>query len=175
MEPSTILYVILTVILGALVAIWRELRITNHATRARRSIDRVILPLSTGVTVKSSHSAQIEARPNEAFKPDRLFVSAAGTSGGAANWVINDIKIGGKSIFLQHGDIPGDMFATNAVDGFVSFRAAEPGQTVLVIVTYIGSNESGVPFFASMVGPSVKKRAPRQRRRAKALVEAAAI
>jgi len=88
---------------------------------------------------------------------------------------VNDIKIASKSIFLQSGDIPGDMFATKSVDMFVSFRQAAPGQDVVVVVTYIGMNKEGCPFFASMVGASVKVKLPRQRRRAKKLIEAAAV
>ena len=109
--------------------------------------------MSTGVAILPTQSAQITARPQRvAFRPERVFISAAGTSGGAADWVVNDIKIGNRSQFSQSGDVPGDMFATNAIDGFVSFETAQTAMDVVLVVTYIGLNESGCPFFASMVG-----------------------
>ena len=60
---------------------------------------------------------------------------------------MNDIKIGNRSQFSQSGDVPGDMFATNAIDAFVSFETAQTAMDVVMVVTYIGLNESGVPFF----------------------------
>ncbi len=114
---------------------------------------REVLPMSTGVAILPTQSAQITARPQRvAFRPERVFISAAGTTGGAADWIVNDIKIGNRSQFSQSGDIPGDMFATNAIDGFVSFETAQTAMDVVMVVTYIGSSESGVPFYASIVG-----------------------
>ena len=114
---------------------------------------REVLPMSTGVAILPTQSAQITARPQRvAFRPERVFISAAGTSGGAADWVVNDIKIGNRSQFSQSGDVPGDMFATNAIDGFVSFETAQTAMDVVMVVTYIGLNESGCPFFGSVVG-----------------------
>jgi len=114
---------------------------------------REVLPMSTGVAILPTQSAQITARPQRvAFRPERVFISAAGTSGGAADWIVNDIKIGNRSQFSQSGDIPGDMFATNAIDGFVSFETAQTAMDVVMVVTYIGTNESGTPFYASIVG-----------------------
>jgi hypothetical protein len=114
---------------------------------------REVLPMSTGVAILPSQSAQITARPQRvAFRPERVFISNAGTSGGAADWIVNDIKIGNRSQFSQSGDIPGDMFATNAIDGFVSFETAQTAMDVVMVVTYIGTNESGAAFYASIVG-----------------------
>jgi hypothetical protein len=134
----------------------------HHQNRARNALieapgpehaGREVLPMSTGVAILPTQSAQITARPQRvAFRPERVFISAAGTSGGAADWVVNDIKIGNRSQFSQSGDVPGDMFATNAIDGFVSFETAQTAMDVVMVVTYIGLNESGVPFFASIVG-----------------------
>jgi hypothetical protein len=114
---------------------------------------REILPMSTGVAILPTQSAQITARPQRvAFRPERVFISAAGTDGGAADWIVNDIKIGNRSQFSQSGDIPGDMFATNAIDGFVSFETAQTAMDVVMVVTYIGTNESGVAFYGSIIG-----------------------
>jgi hypothetical protein len=115
--------------------------------------NRDILPMSTGVPILPTQSAQITGRPQTlVFKIGRFVISNAGTSGGAADWIVNDIKIGNRSQFVQSGDVPGDLFAVNAIDTFVRFEAAQMGMDVVVVVTYIGLNESGAPFFGAMVG-----------------------
>ena len=115
--------------------------------------NRDILPMSTGVPILPTQSAQITGRPQVlVFKIGRFVISNAGTAGGAADWIVNDIKIGNQSQFVQSGDVPGDLFATNAIDTFVRFESAQTAMDVVVVVTYIGLNESGAPFFGAMVG-----------------------
>ncbi len=115
--------------------------------------NRDILPMSTGVPILPTQSAQITGRPQTlVFKIGRFLISNAGTAGGAADWIVNDIKIGNRSQFVQSGDVPGDLFATNAIDTFVRFESAQTAMDVVVVVTYIGLNESGCPFFGAMVG-----------------------
>jgi len=115
--------------------------------------NRDILPMSTGVPILPTQSAQITGRPQTlVYKIGRFVISNAGTAGGAADWIVNDIKIGNVSQFVQSGDVPGDMFAPNAIDTFVRFAPAQTAMDVVVVVTYIGLNESGCPFFGAMVG-----------------------
>ena len=118
-------------------------------TRANRDI----LPMSTGVPILPTQSAQITGRPQTVvFAINRFLISNAGTAGGAADWIVNDIKIGNRSQFVQSGDVPGDLFAVNAIDTFVRFDTAQTAMDVVVVVTYIGLNECGAPFFGAMVG-----------------------
>jgi len=118
-------------------------------TRANRDI----LPMSTGVPILPTQSAQITGRPQTVvFSINRFLISNAGTAGGAADWIVNDIKIGNRSQFVQSGDVPGDLFAVNAIDTFVRFDTAQTAMDVVVVVTYIGLNECGAPFFGAMVG-----------------------
>lgn len=79
-------------------------------------LHREILPLSNGgIKILPSQSCVITARAApDGFWPDHLSISGHGTEGGAADWIVNDIKIDNRSQFLQSGDIPGDMFATSA-------------------------------------------------------------
>ena len=115
--------------------------------------DRQMLPISSGVPILPGQSAQITARAHtSAFRCERFVISNAGTPGGAADWIVNDIKIGNRSQFAQSGDVPGNLFATTAIDSFVSFETAVVTMDVVVIVTYVGTVESGAPFFASMIG-----------------------
>jgi len=115
--------------------------------------NRDILPMSTGVPILPTQSAQITGRPQcLVYRCTRFMISNAGTAGGAADWIVNDIKIGNRSQFVQSGDVPGDLFASNAIDTFVRFESAQTAMDVVVVVTYIGLNESGCPFFGAMVG-----------------------
>ena len=118
--------------------------------------NRQVLPMNTGTTpVPPTLTAQITSRPQRvAFRPERVFVSAADIGGGgtAANWIVNDITIGNRSQFAQSGALPGDMFATTAIDSFVTFETAQTAMDVVMIVTYQGPTEGGTPFFGSIIG-----------------------
>ena len=52
--------------------------------------------------------------------------------------IINDVTIGNRSQFAQSGALPGDMFANNSIDSFVTFETAQTAMDVTMIVTYIG-------------------------------------
>lgn len=172
LEPSTMSLVLLCAIVVALGAIWRELRVGNRGLRTKSLTGRVVLPLSTGGTlVGPKCSVQITARADRHFRPDRLVISDG--FGGAADWIVNDIKIGNRSVFAQSGDVPGDVFATNAIDTFLSFPVAEIGQEVVIVATYHGTEAEGRPLYASMIGTSIQKKESRAKRREKALVASA--
>ncbi len=118
--------------------------------------NRQVLPMNTGTTnVPQSLTANITSRPQRvAFRPERVFVSAAdiGGSGSAANWIVNDITIGNRSQFAQSGALPGDMFANVSIDSFVTFETAQTAMDVTMIVTYQGGTYGGTPFFGSIIG-----------------------
>jgi hypothetical protein len=118
--------------------------------------NRQVLPMNTGTTpVPPTLTAQITSRPQRvAFRPERVFVSAADIGGGgtASNWIINDITIGNRSQFAQSGALPGDMFANTAIDSFVTFETAQTAMDVVMIVTYQGATEGGTPFYGSIIG-----------------------
>ena len=119
--------------------------------------ERSVLPLSSGKAVKPWEKITVrgELKRSAAFRPERVFVSGAFTVAGSADWVINDVRVDGKTQFLQDGGVPGDMFATNAIDGFVSFERCE--KEIEMDVTYIGSNSEGCPFYGSVVGAAQLK------------------
>ena len=120
--------------------------------------DREILPMSTGGTkVPFGVSAQITSRPQRvAFRPERVMISNGGTTGGAADWIVNDISIGNRSQFAQSGQVPGDMFAINAVDSFISFETAQTAMDIVMTVTYVGLNvdPGSCAFYGSILGTS---------------------
>ena len=122
--------------------------------------NRQVLPMNTGTTpVPQNSTAQITSRPQRvAFRPERVFVSSgAGVDAGgnpltAASWIINDITIGNRSQFAQSGALPGDMFSNVAIDSFVTFETAQTAMDVVMIVTYQGPIEGGIPFYGSIIG-----------------------
>ena len=113
---------------------------------------REILPMSSGTqAILPNHSASITARPQRvAFRPERVFISENGD--GAANWLVNDILIGNRSQFSQAGQIPGDIFATTAIDSFVSFETAQTAMDVVMVITYVGPTSDGQPFYGAIIG-----------------------
>jgi hypothetical protein len=120
---------------------------------------RLVLPLYVP-RVLPHQAARISSRPkNGAFDIERLFLSGAGTPGGAADWVVNDIEVDGRSQLTQK-DLPGALFGTRGVAstkrGLTSltlsgFDPVERGCELAVTVTYVGPNPEGI-FFASVVG-----------------------
>ncbi len=110
--------------------------------------DRVILPMSSGVNILPSTSAQITARPqNVAFRPERIVIG-----GSPGDWIVNDIKVGNQSQLSQSGDLPGEMFSSTMVDGFISFGTVQTAMDFVIQVTFIGDSEGGAPFFCGVLG-----------------------
>jgi hypothetical protein len=116
-------------------------------------LQRRIVPLSSGKLIMPTETCLISARVQpDGLLLDHLTISNAGTNGGASDWIVNDFKINTRSQFVMSGDIPGDMFASNAIDQFVNFDAAGLGEDVSILVTYIGTNEKGCPFIGAITG-----------------------
>jgi len=111
------------------------------------------LPLSSLTPVSPNQSVNITGRAGaDGFWPDHLIISNGGTAGGAADWVVNDLKINNRSQFLWSGDVPGDAFASNAVRSFTRFDVAKAGTPIELIATYVGKNTEGCPLFAALTG-----------------------
>jgi hypothetical protein len=110
--------------------------------------DRILLPMSSGVNILPNTSAQITSRPqNVAFRPERIIIG--GTPG---DWIVNDIKVGNRSQFSQSGDVPGETFASTAIDSFVSFETVQTAMDFVMLVTFTGVSEAGSPFVCSVLG-----------------------
>ena len=79
----------------------------------------------------------------------RLEIEDVGTAEGAADWIVNDVLIDEVSQFRVAGDVPGDLFAVNALENFVRFP---PGSRIELVVTYIGLEEPGCCFTGRILG-----------------------
>lgn len=76
---------------------------------------------------------------------DRLIISGDGSI-----WMIHDIEIGQRSQLQQDGSLPGDMFATSAIDSFLSFDVAEVNTVVAITLSNIGTEPAF--FNAVLIG-----------------------
>jgi hypothetical protein len=112
-----------------------------------------VLPITTKNKLLPTVTTTITAMLDQPLEIDMLEIEDTDTDGGAADWIVNDIRIDGASQFTRSGDIPGDMFATNAIDSFVKFH---PGTRIELLVTYIGLNKSGCCFTARLLGTVVR-------------------
>lgn len=129
--------------------------------------DRLILPLMSTekskdpakenqvvpLKLKKGFSTEVTVRVQDrAFSPERVVIASAGTKGGAADWLVNDVKVANRSQFSQAGDVPGDMFAATTIDNFVRFATVEVSRDFTMVVTYIGENLEGAVFSAAVLG-----------------------
>ena len=158
--------------LGALIEIHAKKLAESERPFGEMHAGREVLPMSSGKQrIRPGQSATITARPQRvAFRPERVFISgfAEANKGpwwkrispwyrpaqgiGAADWLVNDIRIGHRSQFSQAGDIPGDIFAATAIDSFVLFETVRTAMDVEITVTYIGPCHRGLPFYGAMIG-----------------------
>jgi hypothetical protein len=112
-----------------------------------------VLPITTKSTLLPTAAVSITAMLDQVLDVCMLEIEDTGTSGGSADWIVNDIRINGISQFHQSGDVPGDLFSNSAIDSFVKFQ---PGAHIELVVTYIGLNEDGCCFSARLLGTVVR-------------------
>jgi len=97
--------------------------------------------------------------------PDRLIISPSGTPNGDADWIINDLKIDGQTVFQRESDtrvglgLPADIFRGISLGGsrledFVRFGDCRQADVEITVI-YIGENRDGCVFCAAIVGYSI--------------------
>jgi hypothetical protein len=65
-----------------------------------------------------------------------------------AGWMIEDVRVDGTSQYCQSGPLPGDMFAVQSIDGFVSWQE---GKIIEIDVKYTGLELTGERFIGRLV------------------------
>ena len=108
---------------------------------------RLYLPLSSGVKVTPNASATITAHPQDPFRPERIIIG-----GRPKDWVINNIEVGNRKQLAQSGDLPGEVFAAEVTNDFVSFETVQAAMQFRITVTYIGEKAEGESFGACAIG-----------------------
>ncbi len=114
-----------------------------------------VVPISSSTPVPPLTKTTITVRAQSApFQTERFEIDDGATPGGAADWIVHDLRVDEQSQFAQTGDIPGDMFAIAAIDSFI--KPWEEGHTIEIDVTYVGLNEGGACFAARLEGTVVR-------------------
>jgi hypothetical protein len=113
---------------------------------------KVVLPADSKLPA-TTITVRVQSAP---FQMERLEIDDDGTVGGAADWIIEDLRINGRTQFGQPGAIPGDLFSTSAIDSFITLEACEAGGLIEIDVRYIGLNERGARFAARLEGTVVR-------------------
>lgn len=96
-------------------------------------------------------------RTREAFQPERLYISDAGTARGAEDWEIRQILINGTPQLDEPK--PGLRFTASRPLGLrcnVELPEIPADSLVELDVAYLGTNEDGAAFYASIVGTAVR-------------------
>ncbi len=72
-------------------------------------------------------------------------IGQAGTDKGAADWIVNDVKVGNKSQFSQSGDVPGELFGatTTLVAGQAVYTSSSGANTASAVVDATPVNAGG--------------------------------
>lgn len=127
------------------------------ATGSRPAQNPTVVPIAARDPIQPTSRMTIRvSAPSTDFRIERFIIEDGNTEGGSADWIVNDLRIGNRSQFKQSGDIPGDLFATNAIATFVKFDSWPADATIEIDVTYIGLREDGALFGARLEGTVVR-------------------
>ncbi len=111
-----------------------------------------VVPFSAGPVLLPPDATTISlCMENASFRMGRFVIEEASTIGGTADWVVHDIRIDGKSQFVQCGDAPGDMFREDMLDSFVRYDTCPAGGSIEIDAIYLG-DAIGVFFTGRLEG-----------------------
>jgi hypothetical protein len=105
---------------------------SNLGTNERPPRDARLFPLPfTLLAIPASATATVTSRPQVLFRPQRLVVASSAVQ---TNFVINDIRVGKDSQFVQAGSLEAAVFAPNAVGVMLTFDTCQQGCDVSLVV-----------------------------------------
>jgi hypothetical protein len=109
----------------------------------------------TSPAVNPNQTVIVAAQPQIIFRGSRLVVpSVFGTSTVAANFTINDIRVGKDSQFVSAGPLPAIAYLENAVGTAMGLDTCNVGQLITLNVTNVGA--AAEVFIATVFGTSVQ-------------------
>jgi hypothetical protein len=121
-----------------------ELSGTAKPTSTPRGVS-CFLPISTDVPILATQSAKIDGQSRSAFLLERIVIADPD------DWIVNDIKIGYRSLFAQTGDLPGQAFSSRAVGCELTLEPV-PRVADFTIVTTRGEGKEAAGFFCGVQG-----------------------
>ncbi len=129
---------------------------TNHAPVWPS--DRVLVSMNSEVNIPPNTSARITARPRGVS----LRLSDILISGQPSDWVVEDIRIGGRPQCLGVDGVgmPGEDFAsassrTSLRRRIDDFEVVRPGMDFSMLVKFVGAGGRGAPFVCTAIGSPV--------------------
>ena len=105
-----------------------------------------VMPMKTDLRVKPNLTAQITETCTQSLQVFQFLIEDG------IDWLIHDLRVDGQSLFQQKGDIPGDMFASDAITSFVDFGVFRADSRVEIQATYIGADPEGKAFVGEFRG-----------------------
>jgi len=120
---------------------------TTVPDKAETALLGFVKDAANGGLVAAGATVSVEAEPQDAFKPEALIVDP----NVAADFVVEDIKIGTKSLFVNTAPVPASMFTSDGLLGrMLLSKTGQVSQKITVEVRNI--SVSSRPFYGSMVG-----------------------
>lgn len=102
--------------------------------------------------IKPGKVVSVVARPQScAFRPEDLAIH-----GDRSRWVVHDVKVGNRSQFAQkRGPVPGSEFGPGGVCEHLRLETAQTAMDIELVVEYVGPEEDGEVFEATLVGTAI--------------------
>lgn len=112
---------------------------------------RQVLPMESTGTVAAGASVTITSRPQTiAFKPERIVIPSTI----APLFIVNDVKVGNRSQFVQSGSLPGEAFLPTLFDGQMEMDTVQTSQDFVMQITNVSG--AAVQFRAAVYGKSAE-------------------
>lgn len=119
---------------------------TVAPTRARE----YVMGIDSVATIAAAATLSISSRPQVIFRPDRLVVPSTI----AGSFLINDLRVGKNSQFVNATAVPAEAFTQGAVGVRLKMDTTQISQDIVVSVTNISAG--ALRFNAALIGPSVE-------------------
>lgn len=118
--------------------------------RPPTSAREYVMGIDSVNTVAAAASLSIASRPQVVFRPDRIIVPSTI----AGSFLINDLKVGKNSQFVNSTAVPAEAFTQGAVGVRLKMDTAQISQDLVVSVTNISAG--ALRFNAAIIGPAVE-------------------
>lgn len=118
------------------------------ARREQPGLQHQVLPFPR-TTVAAATTVTVTAFPQRKFRTERfLFAGSV-----AANFTVDELKVGQESMLVQTGNIPAELFSQLGVGVALQGYIARPGVTVSLTVTNTSAGPLAVA--AAIIGPAL--------------------
>lgn len=108
------------------------------------------LSLDSVTTIAAAATASITTRPQVLFRAERLVIGNAI----APSFLVNDLKIGKNSQFVNAGSLPGEAFSNLSVGVTLKMDTAQVGNDIVINVT--NTSAGALRFVAALMGSAVE-------------------